>query len=622
MIWRRIVAGVLKQDEVGLPAFAAHYPLIVAGAGTAGAYAVLAAARLGVAVLGIDKNAGVGGMGTYGYVSGYYFGSPGGLHVGLDERAEALRAECLVDAVEARKYLLENEARDLGAAFLFEAQVTGVYLEDETVRGVSVLTQAGVTDYACSLCIDATAEGMVCRAAGCTLTSGGRASDGLPRPYTSVKVWLNEEKRIGRTNHDSGTVDPYDPDALSRAILTAHACQMLDVFRHEPGKVLFLAPQIGIRCGRRIQAEFMITMADILQERFTAEPLFLAFSDFDKHGKDNALESDLMQLWTVGCNLSTACWYVPVPARALLPAGVGGLIAAGRHLGVDYDAASLVRMKRDMHKCGESAGTLAALAIRLGVAPQDVPYPELQKILQASGCLPDPLPQGVWFDDNYRRGKIEWLTEREQIRQALSGDRPGVALYSCYRLGDAILPDLKQWLDSGEPMLAKNSALALGLCGSMAGCGVLRTMIRQRDSFYYKDNRRTNQLRATMALYAAGRLGDIALIPELETILCDEREIERPLYHEITEPIYAFNTTRDFNAVYFQIVSSAALALVRIIQQRPSWRETGVAILRRAFATDRHNRMTTPLPPGTMEYAVVEHIRDYVLRFVAQEQEQ
>lgn len=614
MIYRRIVNGAVEESEVKEVSFDKHYDIIVAGVGTAGSYAVLAAALQGASVLGIDRFSGVGGMGTFGYVNGYYYGAGGGLHIQIDQEAQGLKEEMFVGDVEAKQYLIEEKAAANGAEFMFEYIVTGVFLEGKTVKGISVLSDGEILNLSCKILIDATAEAEVCVMAGCEIDCG-RESDGKTRPYTSVKVWLTEDGRIARTNHDSGYLNQYDPAELSKAILSAHASQLLEEFRNEHGKVIFLAPFIGIREGRRIIAENTITMEDILLDNLDKDALFYAYADFDKHGKDNALETEILQDWYVASNLSTACVSVPITIRSMIPKGYKSLIVAGRHLGVDHDTASLVRMKRDMHKCGESAGVCAALAVKKGIQPIDVPYSELKEILEKSGCLDETHNVGIVFDDAYRRMKIEWLTEPAEIKKELSSDMPGIAIYSCKILGNKIANHLREWLSEDNQMLVNNSAIALGLIGDKACLPVLRNIVKKRDSYYFKDCRRTNQLRTAIAIYLLGKLGDKESIPLLREILCDEKECERELYHDIKETSYEFNPNKNFNEVYFQIVSHSAISLIKIIEKNPEVKEEGLAILEKAFKDERHIRRTTSLPEGTYEYESMNNIKSYANRY-------
>ena len=612
MIYRRLVNGKAEEKPAGCESFHKHFEVIVAGLGTAGIYAAISAGRNGAQVLGIDRLSAVGGMGTVGYVSGYYYGLGGGLHIKVDEEAEQLAEESFLNTVEPKKYLFENKAKENNVELLLESTVTGVFMEGKTVKGVSVFSKGETLNFSCDILIDATADANVCTIAGCS-TRYGRETDGLTRPFTSVRISLRKDGLLARTNHDSGYVNQNDPFQLSQGILHAHRSQLLEEFADPDSRLLFIAPFVGIREGRLIEAEITITARDVIECKQADEPLFYGYSDFDKHGKDHALESEVLQDLYVAANLSTVCFSVPVTLQNLIPKGYKSLLAAGRHLGVDHDTASILRMKRDMQKCGESVGVCAALAARYGVQPTEVPYQEIKKILEETGCLTEEHNKGIWFDDRYRKEKVKWLKCPEKIKAELKTDRPGIAIYSCKLLGDSIVPHLKKWMEENDKMLRTNSALALGLIGDASCLDTLREIVRNRDAFYYKDCRRTNQLRSAIAIYLLGKLGDLEIMPTLREILCDPLEYEKPLYHEITELSYHFNNTKNFNEVYYQIVSQAAMAVIRIMRKHEEVNEEAREILKKAFEDDRHIRNTTAMPPKTYEYESMENIKRYVL---------
>src|SRR5690606_13346107 len=121
----------------------------------------------GASVLGVDKLPGIGGMGTMGYVSGYYYGLAGGLHVDIDEEAQKMGREHFLDRVEAKKYVMENRVTQHGAKLSLETMVTGVFMEGNAVRGVSLFSNGRQWNVRCSVLIDATADAAVCMLAGC-----------------------------------------------------------------------------------------------------------------------------------------------------------------------------------------------------------------------------------------------------------------------------------------------------------------------------------------------------------------------------------------------------------------------------------------------------------------------
>lgn len=614
LIYRRRVNGILTETKADGTVFAEQVDVLVAGVGTAGALAVMAAASQGANTLGVDRLPGIGGMGTMGYVSSYYYGLDGGLHVDIDREAQAIGREHFLDRVEAKKYIMENLIAEKGGRLSLETAVAGVYMEGGTVKGVSLLSGGNQWNVGCKMLIDATADSAVVTLAGC-VTATGRESDGKTRPFTSVKVWLHENGAITRTNHDSGYVNQYDPFELSQGILQAHASQLLEEFSDEKKRVLFFAPFIGIREGRIIDAEKNITIDEVIGGLQEEEPLFYGYCDFDKHGKDHALETDALQDLYVAANLSTVCFTVPVTLHSMTPKGSRNLLVAGRHVGMDHDVASLLRMQRDMQKCGEAAGVVAALAALDGTEPQQVPYSRIKGILEETGCLTEEHNKGMWFDDSFRREKLQWMTDPAAIKAELATDKPGIAIYSCKLLGATIAPLLKEWLASEDRLLRYASAISLGLTGDPAAAPVLREIVRDRDAFYYKDCRRTNQFRSVIAIYVLGKLGDRDALPLLREILCDEGEYDQPLYHEIKEPSYKLNTSKNFNELYYQIISHAAVSLMRLAKVHPDLTEEIRGTLLQAFKDDRHLLNVTTLPKLTFEYETVENIRTEVLRF-------
>ncbi|MDF2935150.1 MAG: hypothetical protein K0Q90_523 [Paenibacillaceae bacterium] len=614
LTYRRLVNGAITEVSAEQAEFAEQVDVLVAGVGTAGALAVIAAAAQGANTLGVDRLPGIGGMGTMGYVSGYYYGLNGGLHVDIDTEAQAMGREHFLDRVEAKKYIMENRIAEKGGRLSLDTAVTGVFMEAGTIKGVSLLSGGGQWNVGCKVLIDATADSAVVTLAGCA-TITGRESDGKTRPFTSVKVWLHENGTITRTNHDSGYVNQYDPFELSQGILQAHASQLLEEFSDEKKRVMFFAPFIGIREGRIIDAEKNITIDEVIAGMQEEAALFYGYCDFDKHGKDHALETDALLDLYVAANLSTACFTVPVILRSMTPKGFRNLLVAGRHVGMDHDVASLLRMQRDMQKCGESAGVAAALAALDGVAPDQVPYSRIKEILTETGCLTEEHNKGIWFDDSFRREQIRWMTDPEAIKAELATDKPGIAIYSCKLLDGTIIPHLKKWLASEDQLLRYASAISLGLTGDTAASPVLREIVRERDAFYYKDCRRTNQFRSAIAVYLLGKLGDRDSLPLLREILCDEEEYNKPLYHEIKETSYKINTSKNFNELYYQIISHAAVALMRLAKAHPELAEEIKAVLLQAFKDDRHLLNVTTLPKLTFEYETVENIKSQVFRF-------
>ena len=74
----------------------------------------------------------------------------------------------------------------------------------------------------------------------------------------------------------------------------------------------------------------------------------------------------------------------PVPYRSLIPDGVENLLAAGRCLGAP-DTCDTFRLICPCFVTGEAAGTAAALAVKKGCSPRNLPYVDLKRQLVANG---------------------------------------------------------------------------------------------------------------------------------------------------------------------------------------------------------------------------------------------
>ena len=135
--------GCLCRTPQGEDAFSERYDVIVAGLGTAGICAAIAAARQGLRVLGLEQLEAVGGQSTLGSVLPYYFGNPGGLYEELDRKTLGRMERGFVPTQglhpDCRIFVLEQEAKAAGAELRCGVRVTGVWMEDSRVCGLQWL---------------------------------------------------------------------------------------------------------------------------------------------------------------------------------------------------------------------------------------------------------------------------------------------------------------------------------------------------------------------------------------------------------------------------------------------------------------------------------------------------
>ena len=603
MILSQLFAGKQVCREVEPPAFAKHFDVIVCGLGTAGALAALFSAENGLSVLGVESFTCVGGTHTASGVIHHYFGCPGGKYEELDKKVTAFTNRYTVTPAESRKLLGEEALVKQGVEILYESTVCGVYLEGKTVVGLRVLTPNGIVDYKAKIVMDCTADAFVGAMAGCR-TQMGRDTDGQMQPYSLVSL-LYDGEMYRYNNIDFGRMNQLDPKDLSRAVLFSRSYKMAEA---QTGReVISQMPILGIREGRRIVAEEMATIEDLFADKQTETPMFYSYADLDKHGWDIAFDSEILGDWATGANLGAYNVTVAVPHKALLPKDYEGILVPCRALGVDRDISSCVRMNPDMKKSAEVAAQWATLAIQQGKTLREVPYAQLKVRLEESGCLKEADNRGVRIDGKRNWDgtplvveDVRWLTDPAELEAGLCTTKPGQAIWSARQMCEKAMPTLCRLLESQDENTRKHAAFALAILGNAEGSEVLRDMATQRDAFVLQDCRKNNNNRGVMAIYWLGRLADREIVPELINLICDPKELEKPVYHPESDKTIRYKVG-DFENVYFQFMSQAVMALVRIGDKHVDQRAQIEKAFVTAFASDSYYHRITKRPAQSSE---------------------
>ncbi len=624
--------GAVREADCETPAWRGSYDVIVAGGGSGGVYAALAAAREGKRVLLLEKSRWCGGQHVQGLVNGYYYGVRGGLYTQTDKQAQAEATDIFYDTTsDGKRIVIAGQLKKSGVEVRTLFLVTAVYTQGKTVCGVRVLLHRQEADLSCKMLIDAASDGHILRMLPIKLTMG-RSRDGEPQPFSSVRsVYLDQMKYDGGLSvtvgdmgsryklfheyRDNGYICQYDAEALTRAILRAHASHLK--FMGEQSRFLFLSPIIGLREGVLYEGEDYLTLDDVLHSRVRTDNLLLwCFSDVDKHGSGIAFDDEIYQNWFACSNMSTCTVYIPVPVGAVVPKGWKGLTTAGRCISSDTYVNSAIRMNTDCFRIGEAVGTLSALATGYGQDPMAVPGGLLRSKLIGYGFFDEPHTYEPSFWNPGMRPEdrkfVSWTTDPAELRKALSTDCPAVALWSCYlagkeRLGDAVYE--MSW--SGDEMLRRNVGIALGLMRDERALPILHEIIRDRNTFYYMDCRRSNQMRSVIAICFCGQMRDGSAVDELLPILRPE-EFERPMYHELLTPDYKRTITKEQNSVYFQHMSHTVVALTKIALAHPERRDEIRNALYAALDDGAYIRRMTDTPEWNAFYSAAKSCQDYV----------
>jgi len=425
----------------------AGYEVVVVGAGSAGASAAITAARAGVSTLLVDRLAFMGGTSTAVLDTFYAFYTPGAdprrVVGGLGWEVATLLTDAGVaferpntygagtgvtyDA-EALKVLWERLAEDAGADLLLHAWATGVRLDGaKRVTAVRLWTKGGERWVDAGAVIDASGDADICHFAGARYDDA-RSAGGVQSLSTLFKLanvdiarassvpkkelWALMAAAAGsgdyrlpriegswhRTPHDGVAlihmtripgVDPVDPESLTRAEVEGRR-QVQEYARFlrdrvpgfERSAVVATSPAIGIRESRRVFGDYRLTREDVLAARRFADEVALCGAPIEDHhaGGDTA--------WSYVAEGGV----YGIPYRALLPAGIDGVLVAGRCFSATHDAHASARSMATCMAMGQAAGTAAAMAAQSGTGPRAVDPVALRARLLAEGALLEPLP--------------------------------------------------------------------------------------------------------------------------------------------------------------------------------------------------------------------------------------
>jgi hypothetical protein len=349
----------VPQDARPLPVLG-RYDVVVVGGGTGGAPAAIAAARQGAKTLVVEYLAGLGGVGTHGAVSAYYWGN----RVGFTATVGGGNSW----VIEQKMEWWRTQVLEAGGEIWFGAIGCGALVDGNRVTGAVVATPHGRGVVLAKVVIDATGNADIAAAAGAQClytdeTEFGMQGTGLPG------------RKLGETynNTDFTIVDETDMLDIWQVLVYAKH-KYPDAFDH--GRL------IDTRERRRIVGDFTITLLDQLNHRTYPDSVVLARSNFDTHGYTIDPLLVLEHPEKRGVN-------VYVPWRAMLPKGLEGIVVTGLSTSAHRDAVPLIRMQPDIQNQGYAAGVAAAMAVKAGKGLREIDIRALQRHLVEIGNLPE-----------------------------------------------------------------------------------------------------------------------------------------------------------------------------------------------------------------------------------------
>lgn len=394
-----------------------NYDVVIVGGGVAGVSAAVAASRMGMTTLIIEKMVCAGGLATLGHVvwyepldDGYDNQVIGGISeellklsikygydnmprywkdrlgikdnktddpetwpiVNVDQRcATMFNAPAFVYALDE---LLENE----GVHIIYDTVFCKPIMEGKRVTGAIVENKSGRYVYGCKMVVDASGDADVMYLAGaktsdfrnrltyiCYELDFKRMQDAIDHNnmYRAFPVWYVTGYRpgvdAGKGNFYYGT-DAEEKNKFiieSRKLALDHLKQNL---RPDYTHVSIDAVP-AFRTTRRIDSEYLLTE-----------------KDYFRHFEDS-----------IGVTGDWRCIgpVLEIPYRSLIDGEIENVITAGRNIGADSDAWELTRCIPEVALTGEAAGYAAAQAIKNGQSLQEIDVSLLQNAIVKNGGI-------------------------------------------------------------------------------------------------------------------------------------------------------------------------------------------------------------------------------------------
>ncbi|MFN8677287.1 MAG: FAD-dependent oxidoreductase [Thermomicrobiales bacterium] len=460
--------------------------VLVAGGGTSGVPAAIAASREGMRTLLIEMGPELGGTGTLGGIDSYWGGRRVAFCTDIVASVREVQDSLNYDergaggnfnrrwSAEPKMYALRREAEQAGVELLFGTFAIGALVEASrsTVRGVIAATPYGPYALLAGATIDATGDGDVAAFAGADSVYGSE------RDHGTLYHSLNPYNKPGRTlNVKSSQVDVGNIEDYTRALLAGHRRGGMhgeEIHDH--------AIYLATRESRHILGDVTLTMTDQLLHRCWPDVVNIHFSNHDIKGKSGA---DWVNVGLIPPHLDTE-----IPYRALTPRNLDGILIGGKAYSTTHDGLAGPRMMSDLENQGGVVGLAASQAIRAGCQPREIDVRALQERLVEVGLLPgDVLTRHLaprrHSDADLAALVVGLKEEAEHPLHAYSDmkltdryDGPITFVEVC-TAGPRIVPLLERALATAEGAHRMRIAQALAMYGAESAAPVLAAAIER-----------------------------------------------------------------------------------------------------------------------------------------------
>ncbi len=354
-------------DARSLPVLA-ETELIVVGGGTTGGPAAVAATRLGIKTLVLEKLYKMGGVQTAGMICGYYYGNQRGFTKVIDQEVKVTGRY----RSQAKAEWYRSAVRQGGGEIWFGSMAVGAVVDANRLRGLVVVTPEGQRGVVLAKAvIDATGNADVAAAAG------EETDFYLPDELAGQGVGM-AVIRLGAGGHNNDFAYVDDTDASDLSFFGLRTRQMTEAGWD-------VSQLVNSRERRRLIGVYQMTALDFLTARTFPDTIVQHRSRFDLHGWASG---DFF--WTKNIRKTNhVTLEANAPYRALLPKTLDGLLVVGVGMSANRDAMSILRMQPDLQNQGYAAAHAVSLALKEGCQLRDIPVKKLQQQLVADGVVPE-----------------------------------------------------------------------------------------------------------------------------------------------------------------------------------------------------------------------------------------
>ncbi|MDF2544090.1 MAG: FAD-dependent oxidoreductase [Herbinix sp.] len=356
-----------------------QYDVIVVGGGTAGAMAALHAARNGLSTLLLEMNMELGGTGTVGGVSTYWFGKRYRDVLEVDTEIQSIYERLSIERHPGiwssyddcnpgiKSFVLAKLCMEAGVILQESTIVFGVLKDSNTNRviGVTAAVNDRIHSYYGKYIVDATGDGDIAAFAGANYTYGSERD--TITYWGSLAQYSTPAKY---RNNFSSTLMVSDPIDYTRFIRLGR-CRGENTYDHG----IYVSP----RETRHIKGLYEVDLKDIISYRTYEDSIYTCFSNYDPKGK---LSADMVYAGVLPPQVS-----IQIPLRALLPVDhqgevIPGIIVAGKAISCTHNAFPSIRMQPDLMHQGTVIGFLLAYAIKTDIEPLKLNHSNLQRLIE------------------------------------------------------------------------------------------------------------------------------------------------------------------------------------------------------------------------------------------------